>query len=396
MKNRVLGISLGYGAAAGFLSALTLQLMLGLQHLVWRGDTGPIFIFVVVLSGGVLLALLQRWGSVESLDDSLAIAREASPENRKKIATLMVSAVIAVAFGASIGPEAGLVAVVAELATVVGAKIARTEQERRALGEAGNAAALAGMYASPLGGAWYEEDPEEPSRRMALLAALAGFLSFLGALKLVGAQPPHGLDIPVVPRGDISTWWEAIPAALLGCAVALAFRSLHGALHRAKERLSAQFPASWIPTIVGSVLLAALLATVPILRFSGHEELGEIPGLIVQSSWGVLAGLALLKCLATALSVVSGWLGGEFFPLAFAGAAAGALSVGMLPGVEAGTAMVAGMVAATALALRKPVAVVLIMLFMLDSTAVGPLIVGALVAMVVLALLPGEAEEHNH
>ncbi|MEJ4100214.1 chloride channel protein [Corynebacterium mastitidis] len=392
MRNRVLSISLFYGALAGFLAALTLQLMLGLQHAIWRFDSGPFFTFVVVFCGGVVLALLQRLGETGNLDDSLALAGEASPANRKKISLLAASAIVAVACGASIGPEAGLVAVVAELAAVVGAKIARTERERRALGEAGNAAALAGFYGSPLGGAWYEEEAEGPSRTMALLAALSGFLAFLGALKIVGAQP-HGLDIPVAQRGDISTWWEAVPAAMLGCAVALLFHALHGWLHGLRAWFSARFPAAWAPTMVGSVALAALLAAMPILRFSGHEELGEIPELIDHSAWGFLAAIVLLKCLATALSVVSGWPGGEFFPLVFAGAAAGAVSMAVFPGVEAGTAMAAGMAAAAIVALHKPVAVVFIMVFMLDGTAMGPLVVAALLAMVTLALLP-KKEDH--
>lgn len=54
--------------------------------------------------------------------------------------------------------------------------------------------------------------------------------------------------------------------------------------------------------------------------------------------------------------------------------------------------MAAGIVAATVLALRKPMAVVLIMLFLLDVSAIGSLVVAVLIASIVLALM-GDGKE---
>lgn len=386
MSTKLLWISLGYGGVAGLVSALTLMAMLGLQHRIWALGSSPFFICVTVMVGGILLALLQHRHSIGSLDQSIADASDPTLPRVRKTGVLALSAIIAVAFGASIGPEAGLVAVVAELSILVSSKLARTCEEARAVGEAGTAAALAGIYGSPPAAASYADDSLTPSKLPAFLAGVSGFLAFMGTLNLLGAER-HVLELPMAPRGDVSTWWQALPPALLAGGLALFFSWLH---HR-MDYLAERFARPWARVLLGSALLAGLLTAVPLLRFSGHAELPELLPLVETSSWWTLAGLAVLKIVATVLSLSAGWPGGEFFPLAFAGAAAGLLATAFLPGIDIGTALAAGMIAATTVAVKKPLAIVLIMVFMLPGTALGPLLVASAVGTLLVKL----AEAHS-
>ncbi|MBF0808708.1 chloride channel protein [Rothia nasimurium] len=202
------------------------------------------------------------------------------------------------------------------------------------------------------------------------------------------------MALPLAPRGDVSTWWQALLPAVLASALALFFDWLHHGVDHLAER----FTRPWARVLVGSALLAGLLAAVPLLRFSGHAELPELVALVENSAWWALAGLALLKVVATVLSLSAGWPGGEFFPLAFAGAAAGLLTTALLPGTDAGAALAAGMVAATTVAVKKPLAIVLIMVFILPGTALGPLLVasavGTLVVKLAEARTPAAAKGH--
>lgn len=385
MTPKTLTISTLYGGAAGVVSALTLTLMMGLQHQIWALGSSPLFIFAVVMAGGLILAALQHRYPASSLQEAIDQAAHPAPARARKTAVLAASAIVAVAFGASIGPEAGLVAVVAELSILVGSAIAKTQEEARLLAQAGTAAALASAYGSPPAAASFDDDSLTPSKFPAFLAAVSGFLAFMGTLHLLGAER-HLMEVPLAPRGDVSTWWQAIIPALLGALVALVF----GRFHHALDALAGRFARPWVRVLAGSALLAGLLAAVPLLRFSGHAEMPQLLTLVDSGAWLALAGLALLKALATALSLSAGWPGGEFFPLAFAGASAGLLTLALLPGTDPGTALAAGMVASTTIAVKKPLAIVLIMVFMLPGTALGPLLVAALLAGLLLKLVEKE------
>lgn len=377
MTLKILSICLFYGGVAGIVSALTLLLMTGLQHHLWALGSGPLFIFATVMVGGLLIAALSGNQRLSSLNQVIEEASNPTPLRARKTAILAASAIIAVAFGASIGPEAGLIAVVSELSILVGSIIARSQEKAGMLATAGQAAALAGVYGSPAGAASFDDDTLSPSKLASFLAATSGFLLFATTMKLLGSEH-QALELPIAPRGDIATWWQAIPAALLGSAVALIFLKLH----HLTDALIHKIARPRLQVLVGSLLLASLLAAVPLLRFSGHAELGALVTLLESSSWLTLTALALLKALATAISLSSGWTGGEFFPLVFAGASAGAASLAFIPGADPGTALTAGMVAAATLALNKPLTVVLIMVFLLPGTALGPLLVAALIATI--------------
>lgn len=86
--------------------------------------------------------------------------------------------------------------------------------------------------------------------------------------------------------------------------------------------------------------------------------------------------LAMLKALALALCLGSGWRGGAAFPLLFIGAAAGAAALWLVPETPPTIALVAGMAAALTAGMGKPLAAMLIALLIMGAPAVGPLCIG--------------------
>ncbi|HNQ07656.1 MAG TPA: chloride channel protein [Tetrasphaera sp.] len=96
-----------------------------------------------------------------------------------------------------------------------------------------------------------------------------------------------------------------------------------------------------------------------------------------------MAAMAVLKPLAMIVCLSAGWRGGEFFPRMLTGACLGALTTVVLP-ISPAAAMVAGMAAATAMGLRKPVAAVLVVAFLAGGTALGPMVVGGLLPAIAL------------
>ena len=108
----------------------------------------------------------------------------------------------------------------------------------------------------------------------------------------------------------------------------------------------------------------------------------------MEAGWPALLGLGLLKALALALCLSSGWRGGEIFPLLFAGAVLSLVAVAFLPSTPVTVALIAGMTAAATAGMGKPIAVLLIMLLLTGASAPGALFIGILAGYGVMRLLP--------
>ena len=382
-------VAAGYGAVAGAVTALALALMHGLQHVVWSVSDARWYIAVAILVGGVLLALLRSHSEDLDLDSQIAASADPVGLHRRRMAMLGVSAIIAVGFGGAIGPEAGLIAIVAELSALVSMRIARSAAEARAVGRAGTAAVLAGLYSSPPGAGAYDDDSLGPPKALVLLAAITGFVGFVVTHDLV-SDHPMDLGLADYPGGAPLDLLHAVLPAAAGAAVAAVFVLISEPIARLFRR-----PRNVaVQTLLGTVVFAALVTAWPLVRFSGQTEIVEIVRLVQESAWPVLVLCAVLKVLATAINLASGWRGGAIFPLIFAGAAAGGACLGLLPGLHPTVALVAGLGAAATVGLRKPLAVLLICAFILGGDALGPLLVGVGIGMIAARALPEPASGH--
>ena len=374
-----------YGFVAGAAAALVLWLMGFVSKLVWSGPDGRWYVFLVIASGGVIIALLRHWYAGEGLSEQIDAVRRPHEQKHRNALLLALMAIIAVGFGGAVGPEAGILAVVAEMSALITSLIAHDATDERLIGEAGAAGALGGLYGSPPGGAAIAQEHPEAPQWQVYLAGLTGLLGFLLVAKRL--LPEIGLRIHLPPHeaaGDgTDMLWALLPAAL-GAAIGLVFVAtlppIEKLLHRAGG-ITAQ-------TIAGSVLFAALASAFPILRFSGHHELEAMLHWAQEAGMGTLLVLGALKALALALCLSSGWRGGAAFPLLFAGAAAGGAAVWLLPSMPITVALVSGMTAAITAGMGKPIAAMLIALLLIGPAAVGPLSVGGLVGWGASRLLP--------
>ena len=124
VTGRLALLALVYGGIAGLVAALVFAGMTWLQGIVW-GASGallgesPLQIVLTILLGGILLIVLDRAAPTEDLQTLLEQSRDPDALPRRAVATTALSAIVAVAFGGAIGPEAGIIAVVAQLSTIV-------------------------------------------------------------------------------------------------------------------------------------------------------------------------------------------------------------------------------------------------------------------------------------
>lgn len=326
------------------------------------------------------------------IDGQLDQAHDPVAIERRSTLFLALSAIVAVAFGGAIGPEAGLLAVIAELSCLVAIRLGRTRAQQRALGDAGAAAALAGLYGSPPGAVAYGDDDLSPPKILTLLAAVAGFGGFLLVASLIFAEGLHGLALPEhTPAGNGVDLVAALLPALCGAAVGLGYAWVRPTV----AAVLAKAPGPTARIMIGTVVFAALATAVPLARFSGHDDIGTLVEFAGSGDWLTLLGLALVKVVALALCLAAGWKGGEFFPLIFIGGAVGAALATLLPGLDLTVAMVAAMSAALTVAMRKPIAVLLLLTLMTGVSSLAAVFVGVAIGHLVSARLPTTATAHG-
>lgn len=388
---RLVAHALVYGGLAGLVAILTFKGMTALQVIVWDksglilGEHTALQTAGTILVGGGLLILIGMIAPTEDLETLLRQSEDPGHLPRRAVFTTALAAIVAVAFGGAIGPEAGIVAVVAQMSTIVSHLIGRDVVTQRVIGQAGSAGALGGLYGSPPGAAAIDGDDLGPSKALQLAAGFAGFFVFIGVAKLTAGGEGAHISLPTTDKPHMQ------PLLLLVVALAAATAGLlFRALHHAFDRVAARISQRWLVVVVGTVLFAALAATQPLLRFSGHHELDDLQSLVEGGLWWPLVALAIGKVIALALCLVSGWRGGEFFPLVFIGGAIGGAMAVLLPQLDVSAAMATGMVATAAVGWRRTLAVLLILVLLIDVPVALPLLIGAGVAYAISLVVPAQ------
>ncbi|MEV6054737.1 chloride channel protein [Streptomyces sp. NPDC052107] len=313
---------------------------------------------------------------------------------------VILAAAASLPLGATLGPEAPLIALGGGLALFFSnlARAPATPQGKELLGAAGAAAALSAIFGNPLVGAVILIEvagvgaPQLFATMIpALLSSGIGSLVFTGFGRWTGLSPGSlslkvGVPFPRLDAGDV-LW--SVPMAV---AVAAAVHVLLSVGRRSAVFVSA---SPVLRTVLCAVAAGACASVYALtvdrspadVASSGQGVLARLAA--DPHAWSVGALVAVLLCKAVAYALCLGSLrGGPVFPSLFLGAAVGVL-LAPLPGLGVVPGMAAGMAAATAGLLRLPVSSVLLVVLVLGSTAMMPVVIlAAVIAFVTAELLP--------
>ncbi|MFF3247002.1 chloride channel protein [Streptomyces sp. NPDC002870] len=313
---------------------------------------------------------------------------------------VVLAAVASLPLGATLGPEAPLIAFGGGLAILFRdlARAPATPATTALLGAAGAAAALSAIFGNPLIAAVLLMEvagiggPQLFAVMLpALLSSGVGSLVFTGfgrwtGLSTGGLSLKLGEPFPRLDAGDVV--WSVLMAVAIGAAVHLvmvtgrrvaAFVATRTVVHTAVCGLAAGACAA---------VYALVTDRSPVDVASSGQAM--MAGLAADPhAWGVGALIAVMLCKGAAYALCLGSLrGGPVFPSLFLGAAAGVL-LAPLPGLGLVPGLAAGMAAAAASALRLPVSSVVLVALMLGSAAMSPVVIlAAVVAFVTAELLP--------
>jgi H+/Cl- antiporter ClcA len=290
-----------------------------------------------------------------------------TPLTPRDMPGVVLAAIASLSFGIVLGPEAPLTAIGLCSGLVFARWAGLDETGVKILSLAGAFAAIATIFAGPIPSSMLLMEAVAASGAVAsvligrllvpgLLAAGIGALLFTGVGDWSGVHSGgiSAIDLPAYTSVRVVDILWAIPISLV-VAILVVLAQRGG--HLVADRVARRRP---LPSLLVAGLLIGALAVVfrlitdkPIefVLFSGADSLNAYAA---EAAGGVLLVAAIAKALAYSISLGAGFRGGPVFPSIGIGVAIGAMCGDVLPGAALTPAIVAGLAAGPAAAMRLP------------------------------------------
>lgn len=285
----------------------------------------PVMALTVPVAGGILLGILglvvARYSPRRIVDPIEANALHGGRMSVRDSVLVAFQTLLSNGFGASVGLEAGFTQIAAGMASRLGLAFSLRRADMRVLLGCGAAGAIAAAFGAPLTGAFYAFELIIGTYTAAALApVLTAAIVAVLVSHLVGAG---SYDISV---SSLSAFRNAdLPHFLL---LAILCAGIGILIMRAVTLVELVFRRSKLPIViqpaVGGLIIGAMALISPQVLSSGHGGLK----LTLDATLPLLGPVLLvlvLKALAAAVSLGSGFRGGLFFASLFIGALTGKL-----------------------------------------------------------------------
>jgi H+/Cl- antiporter ClcA len=283
--------------------------------------------------------------------------------------------------GASIGPEAGLTGIIAGLCTWAGDKLKTFNREMDELTSIGITATLGTIFASPIFGfvepLENEEDMKLPKTSKNILyfvAILSSFGIFILLNNLTNTHVGlHSMGTTTLTNLNIT---YVILLILLGIFLAY-FYFLSNKLVKLAFQNFKENPIT--KAVIGGLFLGILGTLLPLTMFSGEEQIYVLLENGAQLGFLVLLLTALLKIVLTNICIETGLKGGHFFPMIFSGTALG-YAMSIIINIDPIVSMSILTTSFMANILKKPLAVVLLMMIIFPVNLIPLMLVAAVIS----------------
>ncbi|MEV0648784.1 ion channel protein [Phytomonospora sp. NPDC050363] len=339
-----LALAVGVGCALMLIAASELAELL--EHLVWTslpdrlsidGD-GPWWILAVLTATGLAVGLVVWKLPGGAGPDPATMSLVGAPLPPSVVPGLLITLVLGLAGGVSLGPENPIVETNVALAVFLGMRALPGPGAASWVGMA-VAGTIGAMFGTPVAAALTltEAAMGEPGKPLwdrlfaPLLAAGSGALT----LQLLEG-PDFTVDLAPYPGLHaldlISAPLVSLAAAALGLLACLAFRPAHRLFHTLRHPV--------LIITAGGVVLGLLgMLGGKITLFKGLSEMRELASDAGAYTVGGLALIIVVKLAALVVAGTSGFRGGRIFPVVFTGVALGLLVTAVFPRVPAALAV---------------------------------------------------------
>ena len=285
-------------------------------------------------AGGVAIVLLYRVCHMEKDQGTnlvLVAVREAEPIKLRTTPLIFLSTILTHLVGGSAGREGAALQLGGSLGAWVGRNIGLDDKDRRVMVMCGMAAAFSALFGTPLTAAVFAM--EVVSVGVMYYAALVPCAVSAAVAFLLAQWLGLHQEAPIYAIGETLalTPLAMLQAAGLGLLCALVSILFCKTMHHAPKLYARVLPNPLVRAAVGGALVLLLTLLVGNQTYNGAGD-GVIRALLAGET---IPEAFLLKILFTAVTLGSGFRGGEIVPVLFTGAAFGT-TVGPLLGIPHG------------------------------------------------------------
>ena len=349
-------------------------------ELIWNVLPGEftrlsVYPLIVCTAGGLIIGLIRR-AAGDYPEDMMTVFGKLKADKTypyRKLPMLFICALLPLIFGSSVGPEAGMVGLIVALCCWAGDSMKFAKSESEYYSRMGAEVTLSVMFRSPLFGLLdVEEDVSETDKTsggqeltgllkivLYCVAAGAAFGMFWLMNTLFGkvSEGFPTFDLVSAQRADYMLF---VIYLICGIILGLFFERSERIFHMAGQKLP---PV--IKEMTAGLILGAVVCVLPVIRFSGEEQMGILIEDYAKYAPLAMIGIAFLKIIMTNLCISFGLKGGHFFPLIFSAVCLGfGVSLMIFPQDVSHATYAAAIVSAGTLGvtLKKPLAVSMLLL----------------------------------
>lgn len=269
---------------------------------------------------GLSMMLLRRWRPAQEVDPIEANALHGGRMSLVGSLNVALQTVWSSGVGASVGLEAGYTQMASGIASRIGCAFRLRRRDLRVLVGCGAAGAIAGAFGAPLAGAFYGFELVIASYSVASLAPV-GLAALIGYL-VADAIDPSSLGIATMYTSHVLGRDLAV-AGLIGLAAAAAGILLMRGVALCERLLVGLSVPVLLRPVLGGCAVGLLALYSPQVLSSGHGAIHLAAA--VDRPLREVALLFLLKCIASIVSLGSGFRGGLFFSSLLLGSLCGVL-----------------------------------------------------------------------
>ena len=304
-----------------------------------RGEHGWI-LWLLPLAGLVIVAL-YKGTRCEGMGTNNVIRAVQSGEavSPLLVPAIFLGTVLTHLCGGSAGREGAALQMGGSIGYNVGRLFRLSDHDRRTATVCGMAAFFSALFGTPLAATLFAMMVED----VGLTFSVAFVPGFLAALVAYGVSLACGISPTRFALADAPalTADAVLKIMVLGAACAVVSRLFCGLLHFTEHELPKRLPNPWVRAAVGGIAVVALSYLMGVGRYNG-AGMGVIAAAVEQGE--ALPWDFLCKALLTAVTLASGFKGGEVVPSFYIGATFGC-AVGPLLGLPAGFSAAVGLVA---------------------------------------------------
>ena len=304
-----------------------------------RGEHGWI-LWLLPLAGLVIVAL-YKGTRCEGMGTNNVIRAVQSGEavSPLLVPAIFLGTVLTHLCGGSAGREGAALQMGGSIGYNVGRLFHLSDHDRRTATVCGMAAFFSALFGTPLAATLFAMMVED----VGLTFSVAFVPGFLAALVAYGVSLACGISPTRFALADAPalTADAVLKVMVLGAACAVVSRLFCGLLHFTEHELPKRLPNPWVRAAVGGMAVVALSYLMGVGRYNG-AGMGVIAAAVEQGE--ALPWDFLCKALLTAVTLASGFKGGEVVPSFYIGATFGC-AVGPLLGLPAGFSAAVGLVA---------------------------------------------------